>query len=124
MGRKHLPRKQKLASERKKGRVPMVVTAFNARSLKNKLASFKHALNKRKVDVCIINELNAPFTPAIREYSWFLAKDDRPFRGTAIYVHCTLQMGKAGDQGPRFRGGDGHGNDPSMDCHPINSPHP
>ena len=47
----------------------ITVTAFNARSLKNKLASFKHALNKKKVDVCIINELNAPFPPEIRGYS-------------------------------------------------------
>ena len=47
----------------------------------------KHAFNKKKVDVCIVNELNCQFPPAIRGYSWFLAKDDRPFRGTAIYVH-------------------------------------
>ena len=40
-----MARERKLANERKKGRVPMVVTAFNARSLKNKLAAFKHALN-------------------------------------------------------------------------------
>ena len=37
----------------------MVVTAFNARSFKNKLAAFQHALNKRKVDVCVANELSA-----------------------------------------------------------------
>ena len=46
----------------------MVVTASNARSFRNKLAAFKHALNKRKVDVCIVNELSAPFPPAIRGY--------------------------------------------------------
>ena len=39
------------------------------------------------MDVSIINVLNAPFPPAIRGYSWFLAKDNRSFRGTAIYVH-------------------------------------
>ena len=67
-----MARERKLASERKQGRAPLVVTALNARSLKSKLAYFKHALNKKKVDVCIINELNAPFPPAITGYSWFL----------------------------------------------------
>ena len=63
---------RKLSSERKKGRVPLVV---------KKIASFKHALNKKKVDVCIINELNAPFPPpAIRGCLWFLAQaEERPF---------------------------------------------
>ena len=52
-----------------------------------KLAAFQHALGKRKVDVCVVNELSAAVPPTFRGYSWFLAKDDRPFRGTAINVH-------------------------------------
>ena len=35
----------------------------------------------------MINELSASTPPTIRGYSWFLARDDRPFRGMAIYVH-------------------------------------
>ena len=37
--------------------------------------------------VSVINELSAAVPPTFRGYSWFLAKDDRPFRGTAINVH-------------------------------------
>ena len=43
-----MARERKLAGELKNGRVEMVATAFNARSLRNKLAAFKHTLNKRK----------------------------------------------------------------------------
>ena len=82
--------KQMMAGERTKGRVDMVVNAFNARSLKNRLPAFLQALGKRKVDVCVVNELSAAVPPTVRGYSWFLAKDDRPFRGTAIYVHSKL----------------------------------
>ena len=81
-----MAQERKLAGERTKGQVDMVVIAFNARSLKNKLAAFQHALGKRKVDVSVVNELSAAVPPTVRGYSWFLAMDDRPLRGTAIYV--------------------------------------
>ena len=58
-----------MAREGKKGRVPLMETAFNARSLKNKLVALKHAFNKNIVDMCIVNTLNCPFPPAIRWYS-------------------------------------------------------
>ena len=60
---------QMMAREGKKGRVPLMETAFNARSLKNKLVALKHAFNKNIVDMCIVNTLNCPFPPAIRWYS-------------------------------------------------------
>ena len=40
-----------------------------------------------KVDFCVFNELNVATPPTVRGYTLFLAHDDRPFRGTAIYVH-------------------------------------
>ena len=45
-------------------------------------------MGKRKIDVCLINEVYAAIPPniIIRGYSWFQARDDRPFRGTIIYV--------------------------------------
>ena len=40
--------------------------------------------------MCVVNELNCaiPPPPTVRVYSWFLAHDERPFRGTVIYVHA------------------------------------
>ena len=87
----------KLAREHSKGRMDMVVTAFNARSLKNKLAAFQHALNKRKVDVCVVNELSDAVPPTVRGYSWFLAKDDRPFRRKAIYYAPLINLEQVPD---------------------------
>ena len=81
-----MARERKLASTRKKGQVPLVISAFNAKSLKNKQAALKYAMGKRKIDICVINEVNAAVPPKIRGYTWFQAKDDRPFRGTVIYV--------------------------------------
>ena len=82
-----MARERKLAGERTKGCVDLVVSSFNAKSLKNKLAAFTHALGKRKIDICGINELSAASLPTFRGYSWFLARDDLSFRGKAIYVH-------------------------------------
>ena len=81
-----MARERKLAGECTKGREDLIVNAFNARSLKNKLAAFQHALGKRKVDVCVVYEVTAATPPTVRGYSCFLAKDDRPFRGTAMYT--------------------------------------
>ena len=38
-------------------------------------------MGKRKIDVCVLNELT------IRRYSWFRAREDRQFRCTAMYMH-------------------------------------
>ena len=81
-----MTRERKLASTRKKGKVDIVVNSFNAKSLKNKQSALRHAMGKRKIDVCVINEVYAAVPPNIRGYSWFQARDDRPFRGTIIYV--------------------------------------
>ena len=62
------------------------MNSFNAKSLKNKQSALRHAMGKRKIDVCVINEVYAAVPPNIRGYSWFQARDDRPFRGTIIYV--------------------------------------
>ena len=43
-------------------------------------------MGKRTIDVCIINEVYSAVPPKIRGYTWFQARDDRPFRGTVIYV--------------------------------------
>ena len=43
-------------------------------------------MGKRKIDICVINEVYSAVPPNIRGYSWFQARDDRPFRGTIIYV--------------------------------------
>ena len=82
-----MAQERKLVGEKTKGKVELVVSSFNAKSLKNKLAAFTHALGKSKIDICVINELSVSTPPTIRGYSWFQARDDRPFRGTAIYVH-------------------------------------
>ena len=44
-------------STRKKGQVPLVIDSFNAKSLKNKESALRHAMGKRSIDVCIINEV-------------------------------------------------------------------
>ena len=72
----------KLASTRKKGKVDIVINSFNVKSLKNKQSALRHAMGKRKIDVCVINEVYAAVPPNIRGYSWFQARDERPFRGT------------------------------------------
>ena len=43
-------------------------------------------MGKRKIDFCVINEVYWAVPPKIRGYTWFQARDDRPFRGTVIYV--------------------------------------
>ena len=56
-----------------KGKVSFVVTSRKARSINNKLASLKHTFNKRKVDVCVLNELNVSIPTTVRGYTWFRA---------------------------------------------------
>ena len=43
-------------------------------------------MGTQKIDICVINEVNSSVPPKIRGYTWFQARDDRPFRGTVIYV--------------------------------------
>ena len=43
-------------------------------------------MGKQKIDICVINEVYSAVPPTIRGYSWFKARDDRPFRSTVIYV--------------------------------------
>ena len=81
-----MARERRLAGTKTKGKVEIVVSSFNAKSLKNKQSALRHAMGKRKIDVCVINEVYAAVPPNIRGYSWFQARDDRPFRGTIIYV--------------------------------------
>ena len=57
---------RKLASTRKKGQVPLVIDSFNAKSLNNKECSLRHAMGKRTIDVCIINEVSTAVPPKIR----------------------------------------------------------
>ena len=64
-------REHKLAGVKTKGKVELVVSSFNAKSLKNKLSALRHALGKRKIDICVINELNAATPHTIKGYSWF-----------------------------------------------------
>ena len=64
-----MAREHKLAGERTKGCVDLVVSSFNDKSLKNKLAAFTHALGKRKIDVCVMNDLSISTPPTTRGYS-------------------------------------------------------
>ena len=82
-----MARERKLASTRKKGKVDLVINSFNAKSLKNKQSALRHAMGKRKIYICVINEVYSAVPPTIRGYLWFQARDDRPFRGTVIYVN-------------------------------------
>ena len=61
-----MAREHKIAGEQTKGKVDLVVSSFNAKSIKNKLAAFTHALGKRKIDVCVINELSVSTPPTYR----------------------------------------------------------
>ena len=69
-----------------KGKVPLVVTSLNARSIPNKISSIKDIFRKQKVGICLVNEMNITIPSEIRGYTWFHACDDRRFIGTAIYV--------------------------------------
>ena len=40
----------------------------------------------RTIDIAIMNEVSAAVPPPIRGYTYYQARDDRPFRGTMIYV--------------------------------------
>ena len=68
-----MARERQLASKRVKGKVSFVVTSRKARSINNKLASLKQTFNKRKVDVCVLNELNVSIPTTVRGYTWFRA---------------------------------------------------
>ena len=47
-------------------------------------------MGKQKIDIAIINEVYSTVPPSIRGYTWYQARDDRPFRGSVIYVKSTL----------------------------------
>ena len=84
--KQRMAHERQMTSERVKGKVPLVVTSLNARSITNKLSSRRHIFYKRKVDVCVVNEMNVPRPSKIGGYTWFHARDDRNCRGTTIYV--------------------------------------
>ena len=84
-----MDRERKIASTRKKGQADIVINSFSAKSLKNKESSLGHAMGKQSIDVAIINEVSAIVPPTIRGYTYYQARDDRPFRGTVIYVKST-----------------------------------
>ena len=67
-----------------------MIDSFNAKSLNNKESSLRHAMGKRTIDICIINEVSAAVPPKIRGYTYFQAQEDRPIRGTVIYVVSKL----------------------------------
>ena len=75
---------------RKKGKIDITVSSFNAKSLNNKESSLRHAMGKQSIDVAIINEVSRTIPPPIRGYTYYQARDDRPFRGSVIYVKSTL----------------------------------
>ena len=66
-----MARERKLASTRKKGKVDLVINSFNAKSLKNKQSALRHAMGKRKSDICVFHEAYSAVPPKIRGYTWF-----------------------------------------------------
>ena len=60
-----------LASKRKKGKVDIKISSFNASCLSNKRASLELALTKQKIDLAIVNEVGCPIPPpeAIHVYN-------------------------------------------------------
>ena len=63
-----MAREHRLAGVKTKGKVEIVVSSFNAKSLKNKQSALRHAMGKGNIDICVINEVYAAVPPTIRGY--------------------------------------------------------
>ena len=85
-----MARVRQLASKRKKGKVDIKISSFNASCLSNKRASLELALTKQKIDLAIVNEVGCPVPPPVRGYTIYQARDDRPFRGSCMYLKTSL----------------------------------
>ena len=70
-----------------------MINSFNAKSLNNKESSLRHAMGKQSIYIAIIKLVSAIIPPTIRGYTYYQALDDRPFRGTVIYVKSTWANG-------------------------------
>ena len=71
-----MDRERKLASTRKKGQADIVINSFNAKSLKNKESSLRHAMGKQSIYIAIINEVSRTIPLPIRGYTYYQARDD------------------------------------------------